>query len=259
MAVNVIDANNAFANGGTGTRKAGDTLGKDEFLKLMIAQMQNQDPLDPKSDTEFVAQLAQFSTLEQMLNMNTTMSLNAATSLIGAEVQWTDSAGNVLSGTVTAARMYNGAAQVMVGDTAIDVSKVSVVQATPTSSYLSYISLVGTNVSWIDNAGKVQTGTVDGIIVNADGSINLSIGDQIVNVSRVVSIKSPQTTISEEMYQALLLIGSTVTWKDENGTLHTDKVNQVRDIDGKPWLAVGDNNTLITMDQIEGAESGTNP
>ncbi len=48
-------------------------LGKDEFMKLLLAQMQNQDPLNPTDNTEFVAQLAQFTSLEQMTNMNTSL------------------------------------------------------------------------------------------------------------------------------------------------------------------------------------------
>ena len=48
-------------------------LGKDEFLKLFIARLQNQDPLSPSEDGEFIAELAQFSSLEQMTNINDTL------------------------------------------------------------------------------------------------------------------------------------------------------------------------------------------
>jgi flagellar basal-body rod modification protein FlgD len=49
------------------------TMGQNEFLQLLVTQMQNQDPLDPMRNEEFIAQLAQFSALEQMVNMNSTL------------------------------------------------------------------------------------------------------------------------------------------------------------------------------------------
>ncbi|MFC0188891.1 flagellar hook assembly protein FlgD [Fictibacillus aquaticus] len=48
-------------------------LGKDDFLRILITQLQNQDPSNPMQDREFIAQMAQFSSLEQMTNMNKTM------------------------------------------------------------------------------------------------------------------------------------------------------------------------------------------
>jgi flagellar basal-body rod modification protein FlgD len=53
--------------------KSKNTLGKDEFLKLLTAQLQKQDPTEPMDNSAFVAQLAQFSSLEQMSNVNDTL------------------------------------------------------------------------------------------------------------------------------------------------------------------------------------------
>ena len=55
-----------------------NSLGSDAFLKLLVVQLQNQDPTSPQSNTEFIAQLAQFSSLEQLQSMRTTLDTIAA-------------------------------------------------------------------------------------------------------------------------------------------------------------------------------------
>ena len=67
-------------------RKTGSTLGKEDFLMLLVTQMQYQDPLNPADNTEYVAQLAQFSELEAMQNLVDTSNHNSAFSLVGQEV-----------------------------------------------------------------------------------------------------------------------------------------------------------------------------
>ena len=62
-------------SGTTTSNNAYNALGKDEFLQLLVTQMQYQDPLNPTSDTEFIAQMAQFSSLEQMQNLNNNFSV----------------------------------------------------------------------------------------------------------------------------------------------------------------------------------------
>ncbi|WAM32106.1 flagellar hook capping FlgD N-terminal domain-containing protein [Caldicellulosiruptor naganoensis] len=63
-----------------------NTLGKQEFLNLLVTQLRYQDPLKPMEDKEFVAQLAQFSALEQMQNLNESFELIKAQSMIGRYV-----------------------------------------------------------------------------------------------------------------------------------------------------------------------------
>ena len=61
-------------------------MDKDAFLQLLVAQMKYQDPLEPTSNTEYIAQYAQFSQVEQMQNMAASMDLQRASSLVGEEV-----------------------------------------------------------------------------------------------------------------------------------------------------------------------------
>lgn len=86
---------------GTGSLTGQTSMGKEDFLKLMLAQLQNQDPLNPMEGTEFASQLAEFTSLEQLINLNKAMdtSINAdyflsqsinntlAATLIGKEVK----------------------------------------------------------------------------------------------------------------------------------------------------------------------------
>lgn len=76
-----------------------DSLGKQEFLQLLVAQMQYQDPLEPTSNTEYIAQLATFSQVEQLENLNASYTNTQAFALVGKTV--TVSSTNTETGSVT--------------------------------------------------------------------------------------------------------------------------------------------------------------
>lgn len=66
--------------------KTGKEADKNMFVKLLSAQLANQDPSNPADSTQYVSQMAQFSALEQMANLNSTMTYMSATNLIGKQV-----------------------------------------------------------------------------------------------------------------------------------------------------------------------------
>ncbi len=74
------------------TRKVTKELGKDEFMQILVAQLKNQDPLSPMEDTEFIAQMAQFSVLEQIQNLNAGNNFAQACGLVGKQVYATSRA-----------------------------------------------------------------------------------------------------------------------------------------------------------------------
>jgi flagellar basal-body rod modification protein FlgD len=121
-------------------------LGKDDFMKLLVTQLQNQDPFKPMENAEFVAQLAQFSTLEQTQNMSDGLntlaalqqesmqlqSLAEASTLIGKEVTFYDpNTGENLSGQVESVEVQNGTIFLKIGENHVPLAYVMEVSGPP--------------------------------------------------------------------------------------------------------------------------------
>lgn len=98
-------------------------LGKDDFMKLLIAQLKNQSPMKPMDNRQFISQMATFSTLEQMTNMNSELNhfLQTQTGnerlmdaqLIGKEISWNnqdENGGGIVTGIVQSVTFKNGQA-----------------------------------------------------------------------------------------------------------------------------------------------------
>lgn len=106
-------------------------LDKDAFLKLLVAQMKYQDPLEPTSNTEFIAQYATFSQVEQMQNMAMTMELTRASGMVGklVEIQTTDKNGDahVFQGVVEYVTYENNKAYVSIDGSLYSVDDVHAV------------------------------------------------------------------------------------------------------------------------------------
>jgi flagellar basal-body rod modification protein FlgD len=107
MSVSPISATDPTQSLSSTVQQSGGQLGQQEFLKLLVTQLTNQDPLQPQDQSAFLAQLAQFSTVEGVNNMATSQSKVEAASLLGKTVDAqvvTNGVGTPVSGQVTAVR-----------------------------------------------------------------------------------------------------------------------------------------------------------
>lgn len=120
----------------TGQRILKETLGKDDFLKLFVAQLRNQDPLSPTDNTEFIAQMTQFSSLEQLYNLSAGVDalfyellVDRAVNLVGKNVQYLDNdTGDLVTGTVSAFKLIKGEPVLVVGTAEVDMANIIGIQ-----------------------------------------------------------------------------------------------------------------------------------
>lgn len=125
---NAIDSTYLLSNYQSQAKQTGSsTLGKDDFLKILMTQLQNQDPLNPMKDQDFIAQMATFSSLEQMTNLNSSMEkfINTtvqsqflqASSMIGRTVTFLDDQNNENTAVVKSVSVKDGNISFQLNDT----------------------------------------------------------------------------------------------------------------------------------------------
>lgn len=177
------------------TRKTGGDLGKNDFLNLLVTQLRYQDPLEPTDDKAFIAQMAQFSALEQMQNMNGVMTNSQAFSLIGKDVtaRITDSKTfevKTVTGLVSTVRVSNGKTYLMINNQQVEADKVVEVNDNiynTNTNLAAYTNLIGfkvrgavydsSNGEYIylsGNVKEIQKGTHEDYAVMDDVTVNVA-------------------------------------------------------------------------------------
>lgn len=184
MATSSVDSQNALskyyeststATSSTRSTDNAGSLGKDDFLNLLVTQLQYQDPLNPMDDKEFIGQMAQFSALEQMQNMNSSVSSTQAYALIDKYVTASikdSSTGEIkaVQGIVTSVKTTNGKTTLTVNGEDVSLDEISNVMdssyVTNLSNISQYTSLIGKNVN-----GSVYY-TETGAVIGASGMVS---------------------------------------------------------------------------------------
>ncbi len=130
----------ATASGTTAATGAAKTLGVDDFMKLLATQFQQQDPLKPMDDTAFIAQTAQFTSLQQtstlvqqLTQLSASQNLTAANSYLGRQVTVDDSQGRTSVGVVNAVDSSGSTPQLILNGKSYPLSAVVRVEPAPVS------------------------------------------------------------------------------------------------------------------------------
>ena len=162
-------------------RNVGNTMGKNDFLKLLSAQLQYQDPLEPMKDSDFAAQLAQFSSLEQMQNMNNTLLAMSNTyqayNLIGRYVvadAFVDEVMTKISGVVDSVFTKDGVSYAMVSDYAVPIGTITdVADASVFATSKSFLEASSSLMGRYVRADMGDDKTVEGYVkrVTVEGAI----------------------------------------------------------------------------------------
>ncbi|HEY4301449.1 MAG TPA: flagellar hook capping FlgD N-terminal domain-containing protein [Candidatus Didemnitutus sp.] len=118
----------------TAARTPTQSLGEDDFLKLLSVQFQQQDPMQPMDDTAFIAQTAQFTSLQQMTQLSQQQMMMTGTGYIGRTVTVEDANGNTVTGLVTALDNSGTAPGLVINGTTYDFSTVKRIEPATTSS-----------------------------------------------------------------------------------------------------------------------------
>ncbi|WP_078413272.1 flagellar hook assembly protein FlgD [Priestia abyssalis] len=187
-------------------------LGKDEFLKILMTQLQHQDPTNPMEDKDFVAQMATFSTLEQITNMGKAFedfvqlqkqgSLIAYQQMIGKEVSYSVPVVEEDGTTVKKGEGIIENIQYIDGEVTFTLSDGSVVlpenvfevQTTTDENLMMQASqLIGKYITWINEDGAEQEAVVQSVLFKNGKSIFSVGGDEgeaSVTSSQIVKIRA---------------------------------------------------------------------
>ncbi len=240
-------------------REHKDSLDKDAFLQLLITQLQYQDPLNPVEDKEFVGQMAQFSALEQMQNLNKTSTKGQAFSMIGRIVEglkFNEDNGEYeeIVGRVDSVEIKNKGTFLIIGDQELSVDDVKNVYTDQTSYQLSNLnnsfmtsqnlSLIGKTVQAIIKDGEnleYVEGKVDYVkfvkLGNDDVPV-LVVGDKEVFGSEIVTVSDKAMLLTKKI---------SYYWVDgdELQLIEDAEINGVKISADKPFLQIGNHEVMI--------------
>jgi flagellar basal-body rod modification protein FlgD len=207
-----ISAVTGAANGTTTNTSANALGGLDTnaFLKLMIAQLQNQDPMNPTDNNQLLQQVNEIRTIGATDKLTTTLdsvltgqNLTSAMALVGKPVSALSDSNQKVSGVVDHVDVVGGAPKLSVGGQTVSLNNVSSVLSDATTglngtmnnmlveqNVMSALSLIGKQINGTSDSNQAVSGVVSRVSV-IGGSPKVYVGDQTVSLNNITDVLSP--------------------------------------------------------------------
>ena len=244
----------AAAAGGNGFRPSavtegnGNVLGQDAFLRLLMTQLQFQDPLNPMDDRDFIAQMAQFSALEEMRNMTSMLSQSKAFSMVGNIVHarhFNEAANRMddVAGVVTSVIMKGGVPHLEIdGEVTVPLSSIQEVAGDQNEFLLRMLNNNMVNLQNVALIGRyVQAlipgdegrqpefveGRVDQIVYDERGNAILMVNGREIFAREVLSIARDR-----------LLLGRYIHFQRQDGTPGSGYIQNITFLNDRAYLVV---------------------
>lgn len=260
MAVDgIYMSNNPLTTSSVIQGKDASQLDMNDFMNLLVAQLTNQDMLNPASDTEFIAQMAQFSSLQGIQAIQEYQVSSYAASYTGKYVaiaEQNNATGKLetVTGRVEAVSFYDGSPKVQVNGKLYDLFKVMEVSDIAGGGSMAEASAyigkrVTVNTKNDQNEARQVSGTVTGVAY-VNGIPHITISGKDYPVSSIVSVDDTNTSTD----YINTYVGKTVTMKTKTAQGEdreiTGVVEEVKYVDGVPHLVINGTPYELTNDNI---------
>jgi len=246
----------------TRPRTEGNEMGRDAFLRLLITQLQFQDPLSPMDDRDFIAQLAQFSALQEMQNMTQMLGHSQAFSMVGNiihAVHFNETANRTdeVLGVVTSVVLRNGQPFLEIdGDRTVPLSAVREVLGNQNDmllrmlqnnlNHLQNVALIGKTVQALipgadGRAAEFVEGRVSSVMQDGNGNTVLMVNGREVFANEIIAVSDDKMLIGRSIYvgvgsdrtleeiQNVVIVGDRAYLRAGGVNIHIERINQATD------------------------------
>lgn len=233
-----------------------------QFIKLLVAEMQNQDPMNPMDNSQILQQISQIKAIGSNDKLTSTLAslqlqqdMASGATLLHQTVTGLNAEGKMITGTVDKVSVADNKVQLHVGDETLDMKNISTINGVSGSAQLiqdieTGNALLDQTVSGVNAYGTAVTGKVDKVTVSGN-IVQLNVGNDTVDLNALSKINGVDSSTLLQQYRenGSSLAGRTIKGLNAEGKMITGKIDTVLVTNGQLLLQVG--NTAVNLQDVK--------